>query len=117
VDVSRQNLQKIGIAYARATTQLNRPPKDVNDLLPSLKEQGDTPEILHSPDDGEDYVILWGVDFRHPSAAGDASVVLAYEKTGKGGRRHVLQLPAQVRLLTNDELQKAPFPAGHRPPS
>jgi hypothetical protein len=118
VDVARQNLQKIGTAYARATTTLNRPPKDVNDLVASLKEQGDTPEILRSPNDGEDYVILWGYDFRHPTPTpGGAQVVLAYEKSGKGGRRYVLQLPSQVTVMTSDELQKAPFPPGHRPPS
>jgi len=116
VDASRQNLQKIGVAYAQATTRLKRPPKNLSDLLPSLKEQGEPAEILRSPDDGEEYVILWGVDFRWPPPGQrDPSVVLAYEKRGKAGKRHVLRLPTRVVLMTDDELKKTEFPPGHQP--
>ena len=116
LDPSMQNLQKIAVAYAQATTHLNRPPQNLNDLMPSLKQQGDPAEILRSPDDGEPYVILWGVDFRKPpSSGGDPSVVFAYEKQGRGGTRHVLRMPTRVVLLTDDEFRKAPFPPGQQP--
>ena len=38
------------------------------------------------------------------------------EGAGKEGKRFVLQF-RQVVHLTDEELKKAPFPAGHRPPN
>jgi hypothetical protein len=121
VDDSRQNLQKIGIAYSQAAQKLNRPPRNVDELMPFLQE-GLGPvkarDVLRSPNDGQEYVIVWGVDFGQLALTrGDPYVVFAYERTGKGGKRQVLKPPVEVLLMTDSEFQKAPFPPGHQPPS
>lgn len=118
-DKSAQNLQQIGAAYSQASLKLGHPPRDANDLTDILKSGPGNPDpatILRSPDDNEDYVIVWGVDFREVAKArGNVDVILAYERRGKGGKRHVLKPPAQVMALTNEQFLAAAFPPGHTP--
>jgi hypothetical protein len=59
-----ENLRLIGAAYLEATEKLKAPPGSLNDLKPFLAKHGDLATLLRSPEDGEDYVILWGVDLR-----------------------------------------------------
>lgn len=119
VDVSRQNLQKIGVAYGRATAQLKRPPEKSDDLLPFLTSDtrpGDPLSVLRSPNDGENYVIVWGVDVRKlVMSRNKMRVVIAYEKRGKEGVRYVLRAPNHVVKVTDEQFKKASFPPGHRP--
>jgi hypothetical protein len=119
VDNSRQNLQKIAISYFRAAQKLERPPKSVEELMPFLQEGLDPAaarDVLRSPNDNQDYVIVWGVDFfQLAKAGGNPSVVFAYERAGKGGKRYVLKAPSEVLVMTNAEFKQAPFPPGHQP--
>lgn len=112
VSKSYENLKAIGDAYLQATMKNNRPPQKKEDLLPYLKHYPAPEEIFKSSEDGEEYVILWNVDFRKVNGM----PILAYEKTGSRGQRYVLQL-RDVTLLPEDEFRKAPFPPGHQPPS
>ncbi len=119
VDVSRQNLQKIGVAYAKSTAQLKRPPEKSDDLLPFLKSDtrpGDPLSVLRSPNDGENYVIVWGVDVRKLVISRNKTrVVIAYEKREKEGVRYVLRAPNHVVKVTDEQFKKATFPPAHRP--
>jgi hypothetical protein len=109
---SYEQLGKIGSAYRKATDVLDRAPANLPELLPFLKEYGGDPAtLLRSPDDNEDYVILWGVDYRSIQPL----PVTVYEKIGVNGRRQVLR--AHVALeMTDEEFRRAPFPPGYKCP-
>ena len=119
IDDVRQNLQRIGAGYNEARLKLGRPPRNVDELLPFLRDPeraGQAKDLLRSPNDGEEYVIIWGVDFGELSKQiPNPYVVYAYEKHGKGGKRHAMQLPNFVSIMTDAEFQKAPFPPGYQP--
>jgi hypothetical protein len=108
-----QHLERIGNAYLRATIGFNHPPANEKELLPFLREQGKPEELLRSPADGEPFVLVWGVELRRLTATGNDVPVVAYEKTGKDGKRHVLRGRADVSLLTDRELKNATFPKGY----
>jgi hypothetical protein len=110
-DPTRQNLEKIGDAYIRATIANNRPPANLDELVRHLRHQGDPQKILFSPNDEEPFVIVWGVELRRLKARGDAVPVIAYEKKGKDGQRRVLRGRADVVLLTESQLRAATFPS------
>jgi hypothetical protein len=107
VPESSRNLRCIRDAYLKATEKLERPPANLQELMPFLKEEGEPDQILRSPEDGQDYVIHWGAD-----ANANPAVVLAYEKQGKDGRRYVLWGPI-VWFLSDEELKQKPFPPEH----
>jgi hypothetical protein len=118
-------LKNIGFAYGQATENQG-PPTSKNDLIPYLKvpKDPDDPEKAKGPadpfrsaNDGEEFVILWGVDVRNLNVGGnpDRLPVIAYEKYGKDGKRYILQV-RQVRHLTDEEFRALPFPPGVRPP-
>jgi hypothetical protein len=116
LDPTEERLFKIGNAYLAATTRLKRPPKNADELKPSL-EGGADADALRSPRDGQPFVIIWGVDFnRLPPGRDDIYTVAAYEQRGADGKRYVLHFPRGVVLLTDEELRKAAFPPGHKPP-
>src|SRR5262245_41109522 len=77
---SYQNLGAINAAYVKATQTLGRPPRGREELVRFLQDVGDAAKILRSPDDGEDYVILWNVPPRQ------IGTIVAYEKRGKDGK-------------------------------
>lgn len=121
---AEENLSKIGRAYMQAGSELKRPPRNAKELLSYLEKNGETERVLRSPRDGQEYVILWDVK---PSELAPKPVkeglaphrrfpVLAYEKSGEGGSRFVLQVPNRIVSLRNEELSEAYFPAGRRPP-
>lgn len=116
---SAQNLLHIWAAYSQASNQLGRPPQSAAELTPFLKNVAgdvDPASILRSPDDNEDYVIVWGVNFLEiAKSRGNMNIVLAYEKRGKNGKRHVLKPQSQVLVLSDDEFRSAAFPVGHTP--
>lgn len=119
IDDVRQNMQRIGVGYNQATLKLGRPPRNVDELLPYLQDPqrpGQAKDLLRSPNDGEQYVIIWDVDFGElAKKIPKPYVVFAYEKHGKGGKRHAMQLPNFVSVMTDAEFQKAPFPPGYQP--
>ncbi len=112
---SYQNLKSISAAYLEATKSLDRPPKDLDELMPYLKKQGDPETLLRSPNDGENYQILWGVDYRSPPQQRGTYPVLAYEQRGKNGKRYVLQI-RNVTQMSDEEFKNAPFPPGYKAP-
>ncbi|WP_425616287.1 hypothetical protein NA78x_006232 [Anatilimnocola sp. NA78] len=118
-DKSYENLQQIGAAYSQAANKLGRAPASEKDLHEFLKNGPGNPDpatVLKSPDDNENYVIVWGVNFGELARkTGGVDVVLAYEQRGKNGKRHVLKPPSIVTLLTDAEFQAAKFPPGHQP--
>lgn len=118
-DKSSENLKRIGAAYSQAALQLGRPPRDANDLSAAIKNSPDKPnpaDILRSPADNENYVIVYGVDFRALAMKrGNVDVVIAYEKVGVDGKRLCLKPPAQVVVMTDEEFKSADFPPGHQP--
>lgn len=117
LDPTVERLSKLTQAYSMAMAKLNRPPRDANELTPFLKDQGNPAELLKSADDQEDFVVHWGVDYRKlPPRGPDEMPVLAYEKTGKGGKRYVLRYPTMITRMSAEELSKAYFPPGQKPP-
>jgi hypothetical protein len=119
-------LRSIANAYFQATNSLDRPPASKDEIMPFLKapadpnnpeKTGSPADVLRSPDDGEEFVIHWGVDVRDLNVSGnpDRLPVLAYERQGKDGKRYVLQV-RNVRYLTDEEFRALPFPPGVRPP-
>lgn len=120
-DTSRQNLQRIGVAYAQVSAALNRPPRNQQELISAIQGDSSQPsaaQILRSPNDGEDYVVVWDVDFRQLARErGNVDVVLAYEKRGRAGRRYVMKPPNHVVIMTDEEFKAAAFPPGHTPGS
>jgi hypothetical protein len=114
---TEEHLYALGKAYIQASSQLNRGPKNFSEIKSFLA--ADAPgDLLRSPNDGEEFVILWGVDFNKlPPVGGDPYYVGAYEKTGKNGKRFVLRFPIGVVTITDEEFKAAKFPPGHKPPS
>ena len=117
LDPSEERLLKIGRAYVQACHRLQRAPKNVEEIKPDIAG-GFTDDLLRSENDGEPFVILWGVDYTQlPSQPNDPFTVGGYEKHGIGGKRYVLRFPIGAVRMTDDELKKAVFPPGHQPPS
>jgi hypothetical protein len=130
------NLNTIGRAYAIATEELRHPPRNKEEFLPYLKAtlaeetlakeraEADEPaaagdvrkveDVMRSESDGEEFVIHWGVDCR--GQRGLTAPVLAYEKSGKDGRRYVLQGVRGPYLVKNEKFAELPFPPGFNPP-
>ncbi len=110
------HLLKIGLAYANATRHLGCAPKGLAEIRPYF-DGGAADQIARSPNDGEEFVVLWGVDYNKlPPRRDDPYTVAAYEKHGAEGKRYVLRIPTQVLLMTDEELAKAVFPPGYQPP-
>jgi hypothetical protein len=126
-------LWKINGAYIRATMVNGVPPQNKEELLPFLlnpqdkkaddeeapksEEKPEPADFFRSYGDGEDFVILWGVDCRNYDLSGNqtGSPVIAYEKYGVDGMRYVLQF-RKVSRVSNEELAALPFPPGFKAP-
>jgi len=109
------HLRTIKSAYANATKALNRPPQNLDELMPFLKKAGDPAKTLRSPDDGEEYKILYGVDIFDVHREDGKLPIIAYEQRGKDGMRYVLE-GNNVRRRTDEEFKQALFPPGHKAP-
>jgi hypothetical protein len=109
-------LQAIGKAYVDATVRQNRPPANLDELLPSLQEQGDPHEFLVSPSDGNQFEIVWSVELRRLKAYGSEVPVIAFERQGKDGKRYVLRGRADVVQLSDSALKSSRLPEGYKFP-
>jgi hypothetical protein len=107
---STRNLKVIDIAYKKAMKENGKPPQSLAEIMPFLKEEGEPADFLRSPEDGQEYVIHWGMD---PNV--NPFQVLAYEKEGKNGKRYVLWGKA-VFFMRDEEFKEAPFPPGYKCP-
>lgn len=119
VDKTRLRLQQISGAYLAATMKANRVPTKPDDLLPFLGDASASEEAkretFRSDHDGEEFVIVWGVDLRNTGTNDlPRDVIFAYEKKGKGGKRYVLKTPTEVFTIPDDLFQKSTFPKGHQ---
>jgi hypothetical protein len=98
-----QAISILGRAYRDASLGLRRGPANVNELKPYLKKYGDPDKSLVSPNDGQPYQIVWGLMPGRPSRSLMEHPILAYEQTGKNGKRYVLDPMLKVRHLTEKE--------------
>jgi hypothetical protein len=93
----------VGRAYRDASLALKRGPTNVKELKPYLKKYGDPDRSLVSPNDGEPYQIVWGLMPSRPGRSSVENPILAYEQTGKDGKRYVLDCMLKVHHLTDKE--------------
>jgi hypothetical protein len=112
---TEERLLKVGNAYRNAVARLGHAPKDFEELKPDL-DKGTTEEFLRSPNDGEKFVVIWGVNFDKLPRSGDPFVVAVYEKKGANGKRYVLRFPLSTCTMTEEEWKSAAFPPGYTPP-
>ena len=113
---TEERLYKIGKAYRDTCFRLETAPKSFDEIKPSL--EGDIPEdLLVSPNDGQAFVIIWGVNVNNlvPSR-NNPFTVIGYERIGVDGTRYVLRAPLGIVKMTDEEFEKANFPPGHRAP-
>lgn len=107
-----ERLLAIGSAYRQFTVQQGRPPRGPDDIRGRLGSD----DALISPQDDEPFVIFWGVDLRSVQRWATGRPVLAHERRGAGGSRHVLTIMGNVELVTDDELRSSSFPPGQKAP-
>jgi hypothetical protein len=106
-------IEFVGLAYRDASNVLRRGPANVEELKPYLQKYGDPDQLLLSPNDGQPYHIVWGLVPQRLTKESFTQRVLAYEQTGKGGKRYVLDPMLRVHHLTEAEFtqwQKPPAP-------
>ena len=104
VQSETENLSKIRGAYEEAVARLGRPPRNLNELTPSLRKVGDPGELLRSRT-GEPYEIVWGVNPRKFSQKASFPGIIAYEKTGVNGKHYVVTSMG-VAPLADEELSR-----------
>jgi len=98
-----QAISLVGRAYRDASMALRRGPKSIQELKPYLKKYGDPDQSLVSPNDGQPYQIVWGLTPARPARSAVDNPILAYEQTGKDGKRYVLDYMLKVHHLTDKE--------------
>ena len=115
---AEKNLSHIASAYSEAHSRLGHPPKDVEELKPFLKEFGDPEELLVSPNDGQPYIVIWGVDTTRggPTEYKGMWSILAYEKKGASGKRAVTDTRGCPMTIPEADFSKLTF-AGRPKPS
>jgi|SRR5262245_20043629 len=109
-DAAVVNLRKIVQAYDVAEYRLHRAPKSEEELRRFFAEAGatdDPDQYLRSPRDGQPYIVLYGTAL-DPNGR---NTILAHEKDGVEGKRYVITLSRDVKLLTEDEFANAEFAA------
>jgi hypothetical protein len=106
-DPTVSQLRSLAAAYQAATTKLGRPPKNLDELKPYLKEHGNPDELLRSSRDGQLFEVVWGVDIAN--APMGAKVVVAYEQGGSLGKRWIVT-QSDVTEVTNEEFAQLNVP-------
>lgn len=108
------HLRKITAAYHEFNYRHGRSPQSADQLKPILKEmneQDDPDVLLRSPNDGEPYEIVWGINLERVT---DGSLLVAYEKKGVDGKRYAINAARIVKQVTDAEMGKASPPRGKR---
>jgi len=105
-------LDKIGSAYIRGTPA----PKTKADLLAIFKLCSHPKELLISPSDGQEFIIVYDVELKGLKVSGAQLPVVAFEKSGKDGKRYVLRGMNTIVQLTDEQLKSSVFPAGYNFP-
>jgi hypothetical protein len=105
-------LDKLGGAYIRGTP----PPKTKAELLSIFKSCNHPKELLISPNDGQEFIIVYGVELKGLKVTGAQLPIVAFEKTGKDGKRYALRGMNTVVHLTEAELKSSVLPEGYQLP-
>ena len=105
-------LDKLGSAYIRGTP----PPKTKAELLSILKSCNHPKGLLISPSDGQEFIIVYSVELKGLKVTGAQLPIVAFEKTGKDGKRYALRGMNTVVQLTEAELKSSVFPDGYKFP-
>ena len=103
-------LDKLGGAYIRGT------PKTKAELLSILKSCNHPKGLLISPSDGQEFIIVYSVELKGLKVTGAQLPIVAFEKTGKDGKRYALRGMNTVVQLTEAELKSSVFPEGYKFP-
>ena len=103
-----ENLTSVRKAYVAATNRLGRPPKNLEELRPSLMAEGNADELLVSPNDGLPYIIVFGADPRKH--------VIAYEQKGVDGVRMVVDQTLLPKRIEYERFDILTFPPGYKKP-
>ena len=106
------SLDKLGGAYIRGTP----PPKTKAELLAIFKSCNHPKELLISPSDGQEFIIVYSVELKGLKVTGAQLPIVAFEKTGKDGKRYALRGMNTVVQLTEAELKSSVFPEGYKFP-
>jgi hypothetical protein len=110
---AQANLEAILNSYRKASNELKRPPKSLDEFKSYLKQYGDPEQLLISPRDGQPFVLVLGTDiWEEPSPTNP--LIIAYEKEGKDGRRFAVMPMGAVIPYTADEMAKFRYAAGHK---
>jgi hypothetical protein len=105
-------LRGIVRTYVTAAQNLGRPPKDIEEIKAIYAPVDPDPsKYVRSPRDGEEFVVVWGLDLNSASA----ETVVAYEREGVDGKRMVVTADSTVKEVTDDELKQMKFPKGYKP--
>ena len=108
--------QMMGVysCYMQYTNKNRKAPGSIEDLQPLLSSSGlDTSNILVSPRDGSELVVLWGVK---PDVRSAEPVVFGYESQSHDGKR-VAMTSMGVWVMSDEDFMNARFPAGHQAPA
>lgn len=109
-------LSKVVMAYQRGENKLGRPPRDAEEIKSFLKDYGNPDELLVSPNDGQPYVVIWGArPDGGPTEYKGLRPILAYEKSGAGGRRVVVDVTGHPMTIPNEDFPKLKFAGRHKP--
>ena len=111
-DLTAIALDKIGRAYNMGIF----PPKTKADLLAIFKFCSHPKELLISPNDGQEFIIVYDVELKGLKVSGAQLPVVAFEKFGKDGKRYVLRGMNTIVQLTEAELKSSVFPEGYKFP-
>jgi hypothetical protein len=114
---AEKTLSSIALAYMEAHARLGHGPKNADELKPFLKDFGNPEELLVSPNDGQPYVIVWGVD---PTRGGPTEYqgmwpILAYERKGAGGARAITDIRGRPMRVPEADFPKLTFAGRHKP--
>jgi hypothetical protein len=102
-----QNLRHLGVAYEQTSKKTGRVPRGAEDLQPALQRLGDPRTLLVSPNDGQPFIIHWGVPIFRPGPQKGVFPILAHEAVGVGGKKYVLDNMLSIRQMTEAELDHA----------
>ncbi|HEY7429015.1 MAG TPA: hypothetical protein VH682_32590 [Gemmataceae bacterium] len=106
-----QAILNVGLAYREASRALRRGPDSAKELKPYLKKYGDPDQLLISPNDGQPYHLVWGLVPSQPSKNTQANRFLAYEQSGRDGKRYALDFMLKVYHLTDEEFNRLRGPS------
>lgn len=108
------HLRKIINAFDVALYDNKHPLRDETELKAALKKisPAENPdEIIRSPNDGEPYEIVWGVNLDRQT---ESNAIVAHEKKGAGGKRYVITVARIVSQMNDSDFANASFAKGKK---